>query len=307
MTPEEWWKNFALGIELDTAGSFIYNGIKFLEELQSFQHPVDSFEVLYCLSVGIERLLKVSIILLEHGETTNIEELETSLISHNTIELANRVESQAELKLSDLHREFLALLSKFYKSHRYGRYSLSSVPNIQEEKRCFLEFINKHLKLSLEIHDEFAFLGNTDQVRKFIGKIVKKISSALFKIIRDEAFRLNIYTTELRGNSKAIKVFYGERLDFIDERIKKKEILLYLMSSKACGGHVELLRSFEALDLDEGMTPNYIQALLRDGALPFVGDEIDELYTDVENVGERLEFINIIDNEYLSYEPESEA
>jgi hypothetical protein len=57
MTPEEWWKNFALGIELDTASTFIYNGIRTLEDLQSFQHPVDTFEILYNLSVGIERLL----------------------------------------------------------------------------------------------------------------------------------------------------------------------------------------------------------------------------------------------------------
>lgn len=302
MTPEEWWKNFALGVELDAAGSFIYNGIKFLEDLQSFQHSVDSFEILYNLSVGLERLLKVTIVLLEHNEATNIEALEKSLISHNTLELANRVERIKNLGLSGLHREFLALLSKFYKTFRYGRYSLSAVPNIWEEKRYFLEYINKHLNLSLEINDEFAYLGNTDQIRKFIGKIVKKISSSLFNIIREETFRLNIYTDELRGGSKALKVFYGERLDFITERSKKKEILLYLMSNKVAGAHVELLRSVEALELDEGMIPYYIQALLRDEALSFVADEISELYTEIDAVGERLKFLSVIDKEYLSYE-----
>jgi len=207
MTPEEWWKNFALGIELDTAGTFIYNGIKTLEDLQSFQHPVDTFEILYNLSVGIERLLKIAIILLEHDDTIDIEELEKSLISHNTVELADRVDKHEPMSLPNLHKEFLALLSKFYKSHRYGRYSLSSVPNIQEEKRCFLEFIEKHLSLVLSIDDEFAYISNTDQIRKFIGRVVQKISSKLFSIIRNEAFRLNIYTTELRGDSKALKIF----------------------------------------------------------------------------------------------------
>lgn len=306
MNPEKWWKNFALGIELDIAGTFIYNGIRTLEDLQSFQHPVDTFEILYNLSVGIERLLKIAIILLEHDESIDIESFEKSLISHNTIELANRIDGHKALNLPDLHKEFLSLLSKFYKSHRYSRYSLSAVPNIQEEKRCFLEFISKHLSLSLLIDDEFAFIGNTDQIRKFVGKIVKKISSRLFSIIREEASRLNIYTAEQRADSKAVKVFYGQRLDFIDERIKKKEILLYLMSPGAGGPHIELLRSYGALDLDEGMIPNYIQALLNDRALPFVDELIDELYTEVENVGERLRFVGIMDNEYLSYDPDEE-
>lgn len=304
MRPDEWWKNFALGIELDIAGTFIYNGIRTLDDLQSFQHSVDTFEILYNLSIGIERLLKIAIILLEHNENIDIEELEKSLISHNTVELANRVDGHKPMNLPDLNREFLALLSKFYKSHRYGRYSLSFIPNIEEEKRCLLEFIEKHLSLSLSIDDEFAFIGNTDQIRKFIGRVVKNISSKLFSIIRNEAFRLNIYTAELRGDSKALKVFYGERLDFIDERIKKKEILLYLISLKAGSSHIDVLRSFGALDLDESMTPYYIQALFNDNALYLVGDEIDVLYEEVKNVRERLDFIKIMDNTYLTYDPE---
>lgn len=112
MNPEKWWKNFALGVELDASGTFIYNGIKSLDELNSFQYPVDTFEILYNLSVGIERLLKISIILIEHVENSNIEELEKSLITHNTIELFNRVDGQRNLELADMHKEFLALLSK---------------------------------------------------------------------------------------------------------------------------------------------------------------------------------------------------
>jgi hypothetical protein len=148
MTPGEWWKNFALGIEIDASGTFVYNGIRALHELVSLSHPVDSFEVLYNLSVGIERLLKVAIILIEHHDQIDIEQFEESLISHNTIDLANRVDSHRSLQLSNVHREFLSLLSKFYKTHRYGRYSLSAVPNIYEEKRLFLEFVAKHLQIS---------------------------------------------------------------------------------------------------------------------------------------------------------------
>jgi hypothetical protein len=307
MTPEEWWKNFALGMEIDAAGTFVYNGIRALHELPALNHPVDSLEVLYNLSVGIERLLKVAIILIEHHDQIDLEHFEESLISHNTIDLANRVDSRRTLKLSTVHREFLSILSKFYKSHRYGRYSLSAVPEIYEEKRLLLEFVSKHLNIDFHIEDEFFAVQNTDQIRRFVGKVVKKICDETFRVVSQRAHELNIYTSEIRGDSKALKVFYGERLDFLDEDFKKKEILLFLMSEKSKGPHRDFLEMFEALNLDPAMVPNYIQALLNDAHLPFVEGEVDELYTEVSNVRERLDFLSVMDNEHLSYGEQGEA
>lgn len=306
MKREEWWKSFALGIELDAAGTFVYNGIKSLHEVVSFNHPVDILEILYSLSIGIERLLKVAIVLIEHHDEIEIGEFEKSLISHNTSDLARRVDARRDLRLSDIHREFLFLLSKFYKTYRYGRFSLSSVPDIYEEKRSFLEFLSRHLRVEAEGSDKSASIANTDQIRRFIGKVVKKICSELFRVIQQRATELNVYTWELRSDSKALKVFYGERLDFIDEDLKKRELLLFLMSPKARGPHVDLLRSFEALDLDPALVPNYIQVLLNDTHLPLVGDEVDELYTDISDARERLEFLRIMDFEYLVDEGEGE-
>lgn len=215
--------------------------------------------------------------------------------------------SQRNLQLSNIHREFLSILSKFYKTHRYGRYSLSAVPEIYEEQRLFLDFVAKHLKISLPIDDEFAPIPNTDQIRRFVGKVVKKICDELFQVVRQRTEELNIYTTEIRGDSKALKVFYGERLDFIDEKLKKKELLLFLMNPKSHGPHIDLLKSFDALELDPELTPKYIQALLNDASLPYVADEVDEVYTEVTNIRERLDFLAIVDDEYLSYDSEDEA
>src|SRR3954470_13398435 len=105
MRPDEWWKNFALGTELDVAGTFVYNGIKSLHDLEFLDQAVDIFEVLYNLSVGIERLLKVAVILIEHDAKTDVDQLEESLLTHSTIELANRVQGHVDLGLTDLHRE----------------------------------------------------------------------------------------------------------------------------------------------------------------------------------------------------------
>tara|TARA_R110002124_G_C8870595_1_gene507719 strand:+ start:159 stop:728 length:570 start_codon:yes stop_codon:yes gene_type:complete len=185
MTKIEWWKNFALGLELDASGTFIYNGIKRLDELSSFQHPVDSFEILYDFSVGIERMLKVAIILLEHDNNTDIEELEESLITHNTLELVNRVSKQHPLTLGKQHKEFLAILTKFYKSHRYGRFSFSSCmdlekhgsPQTEQEKHLLVNFIVKHLKLDVDISSGFLPLFNSDQIKKFVGRTVRKVTN----------------------------------------------------------------------------------------------------------------------------------
>ena len=75
------------------------------------------------------------------------------------------------------------------------------------------------------------------------------------------------------------------------------------MDRKSSGRHIDLLRSFGSLELDPAMTPDYIKALLSDAHLPSVEGEIDELYTEVKNVSERLEFLEVMDNDYLSYGP----
>ncbi len=306
MKPTEWWKNFALGIELDAAGTFIYNGIRALHELHHFQHPVDSFEILYNLSVGIERLLKVAIILIEHSESEDLNSLEESLITHNTADLAARLDRCRPLSLSAVHREFLTILSKFYKSQRYGRYSLSIVPDIYEEKRSLLVFIKKHLKVDLDLENEFLPSPNTNQIRKFVGRIVRKISGSVFEVIKKRASELNIYTDELRRDSKAINVFYGDRLDFVDKDLKKKEFILFLMNPSVTSKHIELLRSQEPLDLDPSMAASYVKALLNDADLPYVEEAVDEAYTEISNVKERLQFLEVMDNDYISYSDDND-
>lgn len=308
MRPDEWWKNFALGLELDASGAFIYNGIKYLDSLEGLNHSIDIFEVLYNLSVGIERLLKVSIILIEHDDQMPIEEFEESLISHNTMELASRVQKSADLGLSGVHNEFLSLLSKFYKSHRYGRYSLSVVPNIEMEKDLFLAYLNKHLNIKIPGPGPFSYIHNTPQIKKFIGKVAGRISRNIFKVIQEQARSLNIYTYELRGDSKAVKVFYSldERLDFLDEEIAKKELILFLISKSVKNEHVDLLRSFGTLDLDPAETPDYIKALMSDVHMYSPRDKVECAYEEVENVNERLEQLTLL-TQYISFDEESDS
>jgi hypothetical protein len=74
------------------------------------------------------------------------------------------------------------------------------------------------------------------------------------------------------------------------------------------GDHIELLRSFDPLSLDPGLAPAYIKALLNDSrmAYEYVEGEIEELYSEVDDVGERFEMLGLMDNEWLIYGDEDE-
>jgi hypothetical protein len=107
------WKNFNLGQELSVSGAFIYNGLRRFHEMRILDNTDEVFEVFYNLSVGLERLLKVAVVLLEHDETTDQDKLEKSLITHNHLHLLQRVTKRAPVNLGVPHKEFLALLGNF--------------------------------------------------------------------------------------------------------------------------------------------------------------------------------------------------
>lgn len=55
LKPDQFWKNFKLGEELDVAGTFIYNGVRRFYELRKLDHTDEIFEVFYYPSIGLER------------------------------------------------------------------------------------------------------------------------------------------------------------------------------------------------------------------------------------------------------------
>jgi hypothetical protein len=125
MNREQVWKNFDLGQELSIAGTFLYNGLRRFHEMRTLENTDEVFEFVYDLSVGLERLLKVAIILLEHHSSTEPAAFEASLITHNHLDLLARVRLHAAVPTGPEHNRLLALLSTFYKTFRYDRYSLS--------------------------------------------------------------------------------------------------------------------------------------------------------------------------------------
>jgi hypothetical protein len=89
--------------------------------LKKLDHTDEIFEVFYYLSVGLERLLKSAVVLLEHNDKGDQEALEHSLITHNHLELLRRIKQHTTVNTSMLHNEFLGLLATFYKTFRYDQ------------------------------------------------------------------------------------------------------------------------------------------------------------------------------------------
>jgi len=66
MNTGEFWKNFNLGDELHIAGVFIYNRLRRFSRMRALNYSDEIFEVLYDLAVGLERLLKITVVFVEH-------------------------------------------------------------------------------------------------------------------------------------------------------------------------------------------------------------------------------------------------
>jgi hypothetical protein len=99
MRPDEYWKNFNLGTELDIAGRFLFNGLQAFHEMRNFAAEEEVFEFLYGVAVGIERLLKIAVILTEHDKALDQVEFEKGIITHSHQELVKRLKKSHQIDL----------------------------------------------------------------------------------------------------------------------------------------------------------------------------------------------------------------
>lgn len=268
--PDFFWKNWRLGTEVQISGTFIYNALYFLDTLDHIQNEEDIFEFLYNLSIGIERLQKIAIVLLEHDENTEQQAFEKSLITHDHLLLHHRITLTKEIKLGKVHFKFLNLLRDFYTSYRYERFNKNSVYKPDFDKKMFQEFLYGELKIKTSNNDELWYpyhkeewIENSIRVKKFIGKIVGKIVSSLYEIISNQAREIGTFTYEIRYGSKAYKIFMAEEYTFEKETNFKKEILIQLMNKDGFNdAFSSYVKSLVPLGFDETNSSYYMRYLL---------------------------------------------
>jgi hypothetical protein len=304
MKPTEAWKNFNLGSELSVSGTFIYNGIRRFHEVRRLDNADEVFEILYNLSVGLERLLKIVVVLVEHTDQSDTAALEKSLITHNHVNLLDRVRKAHPLNLGKPQIELLGLLAKFYKSIRYDRFCLSSAYDPNKELATIQAFIGKHLKVEV-VGDSIFGVSNEERYRKFMRKIVNSICSALYKLVEERARALNLYTYELRYGSKAFTVFLG-KADIPAEDVLWKELLVFFMNSDADNGAFRFLREIEPLPFDPALATDYLSCFQSDAAKSEVVDELKHHYEETENPGERLKLMSIIGNPNVYFDSDDD-
>jgi len=302
LRPDEYWKNFNLGTELDISGRFLFNGIQTFHEMEHFANEEDTFEFLYYVAVGLERLLKIAVILTEHSAAADQEAFEKSLITHAHQDLILRLRNKHDLKLHAQENEFAALLSRFYKSHRYGRYSMKSIYAPAKEHDELIEFIEKHLGVKVDTKGFVTVTRNERRYRKFIGKVISKLVNPVHNIVEKEASRLNIYTYEIDYQSKASKIFLSKKFDFEEEDILQAELIAYFVSKEACGSNSQLIRDcINPLPFDPALEADYLAALRSDRKKIIVLDELQSHYEEVDNFKERRDLLEASTLEHLAY------
>lgn len=294
MTPGQFWQNFELGKEVEIACGFLYDGLRNLENMRSFRWETEIFPVLYNLSVGVERLMKVAVVLLEFHDGLDPESFEKTLITHNHADLMARIRRHTELSMAGPHNEFLDLLAKFYKSFRYDRFSLTTTRNLSKEKKALLSYLEKHLSIDVTEHAPFSCPVNDARTKRFIGKILRGIVLPVYQVIHDKGREKGLYTHEVRYDFKAGKLLLGEEFDFSTERTVWKEVLIFLMNTKETTGLLEFLRGIPPLDLDPADIPSFLDVLAGHVEAD-VSSQVQELHLDVSDKKNRFQMLELLD------------
>lgn len=291
-TKEVFWKNFNIGTELDISGIFLFNAMNAFDKIYTFNNSEEIFEILYNFSVGIERLEKIVIILTEYNSVEDKEKFNESIKCHNHVSLMERIRKHHTVNLSKSHNNFLKLLTNFYKTMRYDRYNINVVADYDKEKQAFISFLSTNLD-NVEIVDgDINLSKNNNRIKKILGKTVKKITSQLYDIITEESQRLNIYTYEIKYDSKAAKIFLDNNIDFNRDNIFKKEIFYYLIS---CSEKI-MVNGIEPLGFDIANIENYLRALFSNEQYMDVRDEVESLFDEIKNKKRRIEYLENLES-----------
>lgn len=295
MRPAEFWKNFRLGEEVHVSGTFIYNGLRRFHELRKLDFEDELFECLYNLSVGLERLLKIAVVLHEHNEAGDQDALEQSLITHSHLDLVARLRPYADLKLGTTHTDLLSLLGTFYKTLRYDRFVLNSAYEGKKEARAVRALLSKHLQTNFPDDDSIFGTENAEQYRKFIHRTVRKIARNVYEVIQNRAGQMNLYTYELRHGSKAESVFLRE-VNIGDEDVLWKELLVFFMNVEPTTGYLQFLKGTTPLEFDPALVPDYLDCFKSDASKASVMDELEHHYEEMGKAErkERLERMGVI-------------
>ncbi|MCW6076608.1 hypothetical protein LAV44_14970 [Clostridium sporogenes] len=297
------YKNFKMGTEIDIAGTFIYNGMKDLEQMDAFDYESEVFSFLYHIAVGIERLQKVLLVILEEINENNMAEFEESLITHSHQYLQDKIKKKCNIEFNSRENSFLQVLNEFYKKCRYNRFNISG--EYDAEKRILCEYIRNNLHGSEYKGD---FIINNNKIKELLGRVIGSISRKYYNEIYNLSSKQNIYTYELRNESKARKIFLPElRKDSLqdqtmNEKVAFKEFITFLVNTHEENSFIRFLRKIEPLELDVALANQYLEDIIKGTISQELIDTVDYLYGENSYSGDRIEMIDCIGNTRVMFE-----
>jgi hypothetical protein len=250
-TQEEIWLNYVLGNELDVAGTLIFEGLEHIASLKIISNADEVFSILYYLSQGFERLVKIASLIADENPRSKMKEIK----GHKTNRKFEEDLSK-NISIGKEHKELLNLVSDFYEKRYnhidYGAKSsdtridypngdFSMYPNMLRE---YVErFCTKHIELKSDGLKEHMRCNMG--VKRFLHLVIKELAKKIYEYIHDNSLRKNLYTYELCSDSKAFYVFLGKDDNLLRNKVAIYELLLYAMKGKG----------FEDSTVTDGMEP----------------------------------------------------
>ena len=296
--------NFSIRDELQIAGALIWKSINSLDRINFnkttnlVEHP---FMTLYFASQGIERIQKSLIELIcknkhiKENEKNKVYEL---LMSHSHNGLNDWIESELSFKFKPSEKKFLNILSEFYNTKRYSRYS----------DETYLESTIPEINLLGKLVD--GKVEKSEEIKNTFGKCLGKLSIDYYKKLRNICDELNIYVYEMDYDSAANMVFLNSENNLFKYykiiQKYKKEVLYWVLKSGEKYPKYKYCRKVDPLEFDPQMISQYLKEIVQypDDKYSYFGEAdvcYDELYeSNKEEWKERLELIDWLFND--SYE-----
>lgn len=278
--------------ELDVAGEFIYAALDKLNRMNNFDNVGDTFFYLYHLAVGIERVQKILLVIINDVERDKVEVFLDGIKSHNHAMLHSKIKEKVKISFSKEQNDLLGLLSSFYNSERYTRFDFFSYDF--KDRDLLVEYVKRYCKnISFDYSHCREQPLNTDDVKEFFGRTIGRLCQKYYETIKVESKKRNMYCYELRYNSPAERIFCGnEKNGSYQKKIDRekraiKELLLYLRCPQDMNNFIDYIDKIDSLPLDTALIQEYIADLCNKTVSTDLIDEVDYLYDNV--VGNKQE------------------
>lgn len=294
--------------ELDVAGEFIYAAIDKFNRMNDFDQVGDNFFFLYNLAVGIERVQKILLVIINDVNKEEIDNFLEKIKSHDHMMLHSKIKEKINISFSKEQNDLLSLLATFYNAERYSRFDFFSY-NFKD-RDLLIEYIQKNCKDINVDYFIFKYVPiNTDEIKEFFGRLIGRLCQKYYKAIEEASINKNMYCYELRYNSAAERVFCGnEEKGSYQRKIDRekraiKELLLYLRSPKEINKFIEYMDGVDSLPFDIDLIQEYVADLCNKTVSVDLIDEVDFMYDQfVENKIEREQLISLIGNKDVMFE-----